>query len=307
MPPSREPWIKLKLGTRRSDKLAQLPDADARLAYIWMLLEAKVQRRMGVFAGRAHLVAMVAEAAPYVDHYLRVGLIHVAPDLCPSCAREHEPDELGAGDVVVHDHLVEQRDPTNADRQAAWRDRRRGKVTVHSVTDPLDPEIERAAESTTVTPPTVTKAPAPPTAQRRPERQGSSVTPPVTPDSRARGTTVTVTDEKKNVLEEVVVEPTVGTERATPAAAPFLSDPPLASRPNASEAIGPSRVSVPARLEAMTPRWRHPCTDYVRHQNQHQLIDGEAVCTPCEAQLELAGPNGVEDPGAAASIWGPVQ
>jgi hypothetical protein len=310
MPPSREPWIKLKLGTRRSDKLALLPNADARLAYVWILLEAKVQRRMGVFAGRAHLVAMVAEAAPYVDDMLRLGLLHVAPDLCPSCAKEHEPDELAAGDVVVHDYLVEQRDPTNADRQAAFRARQREKVTPQTVTVPLDPEIERAAEAPTVTPHTVTNAEPPPPARRRPDREAVSVTPTVTPDSRARGTTVTVTvtDEKKNVLEEEVVEATVGTERATSSPAPFLSDPNRAGRPGASTDRVSRPITPPAGLAALTPSWRHPCTNYVAHQTQHRIVDGQAVCPPCEDQLEaaLAKPNGV-DAGEASSIWGPVQ
>lgn len=113
--------------------------------------------------------------------------------------------------------------------------------------------------------------------------------------------------EKKNVKEEVVVEATVGTERATPSPAPFLSDPSSAGRPDASEAIGPARVAVPPRIAQLTPAWRHPCTDYVRHQNEHRLIDGVAVCAPCEAKLEQAAANGTPPADPAVSIWGPVQ
>lgn len=117
-----EPWIKLKLGTRRSDKLGDLPSDSARLGYVYALLEAKVQRRMGTFANRTAFVDVLGRYGRYFSDYVRVGLLHVAPLECEECARRHRG--VNAGVVVVHDFLREQRDPTNADRQDAWRNRK---------------------------------------------------------------------------------------------------------------------------------------------------------------------------------------
>jgi hypothetical protein len=101
----------------RSDKLASLPDDSSRLGYIYALLEAKTQRRMGVFAGRAHLVDVMGRFGAYVDGWLEAGLIHVAPALCDGCAGRHGPDQLRPGEIVIHDYLMEQRDPD--ERRAA--------------------------------------------------------------------------------------------------------------------------------------------------------------------------------------------
>lgn len=110
---------------------------------------------------------------------------------------------------------------------------------------------------------------------------------------------------KKNVLEETVAESTGRTQRATPPPAPFLSDLPDEGRPDASEAVSPSRIAVPPRLAAITPRWLHVCTDYTKHQSFHRIVDGVAQCDKCEEALALAGNGAAPDP--AASIWGPVQ
>lgn len=171
---AREPWVKVKIGARRSAKLAQLPSDSARLGYFYLLLEAKVQRDMGVFEGRAHFVDVMGRFGRYVPDYLRVEVLHEAPVKCAECRDRY--GALRRGQLVVHDFLREQRDPTAADRMAGYRERWRddhsdggsdGDVT-DSVTPPVTP----------------------------------IVTPPVTPtvtgtdtgDSRARATTVTVTD-----------------------------------------------------------------------------------------------------------------
>jgi hypothetical protein len=119
----REPWIKLRLGLRRSDKLSRLRSDSARLGYIYLLLEAKVQRRPGVFASPAHLAELLGRFASYIDAYIEVGLLHRAPALCPSCADRHEG--AVAPELVVHDFAKDQRDPSNADRQDAFRNARR--------------------------------------------------------------------------------------------------------------------------------------------------------------------------------------
>lgn len=102
--------------------------------------------------------------------------------------------------------------------------------------------------------------------------------------------------EKKNVKEEGVDG--INEARTMPAAAAHLSDPPSTGRPNASPAPSTRPVlTVPPGLAAATPQWRHPCTDYVHHQSAHLIIDGQAVCPPCEEKLAAAGAtrtNGVE-------------
>lgn len=116
----REPWVKVKIGARRSGKLAGLPSDTARLGYFYTLLEAKVQRRMGVFDNRAHFVEVLGRFGRYLPQYLEIGLVHEAPLTCVECKRRNT--QIRPGELVVHDYQREQRDPTNADRQAAWRE-----------------------------------------------------------------------------------------------------------------------------------------------------------------------------------------
>lgn len=156
---AREPWVKIKLGLRRSDKLAALPSDTARLGWHYVLLEAKVQRRLGVFVSRAHFIDVMGRFGRYLPEYLARGLAHEAPKLCDRCKSKY-PDAT-AGEIVVHDYRIEQRDPTNADRQQEWRER----------------NGERNAEPN--------------------DEVTQDVTPTVTPHSRARGTTVTVTERER--------------------------------------------------------------------------------------------------------------
>jgi hypothetical protein len=232
----REPWIKVKIGIRRSGKMAGLPNDSARLGYFYALVEAKVQRQMGVFDNRAHFSEVLGRFGRYTDDYLAQGLIEVAPDLCKDCKSRHRGARKGA--LVVHDYLREQRDPTNADRQAAYRE-------AHADED--DSNAERngdrnADHNDDVTLPDATAEPAlesiePTKGQpsrpragtrdragagareaQKPDRPQSSPVrnddrngesgPTVTGDSRARATTATATGttKKKDVLGSPDVE-----------------------------------------------------------------------------------------------------
>lgn len=173
MPRDREPWIKVKIGLRRSGKFLGLPSDPARVGYVYLLLEAKVQRRMGVFDNRTHVASVLGKYGRYIEDYLAGALIHEAPALCPDCKARHAG--LRRGEIVVHDYAKEQRDPTHADRQADYR----GKV--------------RDADSDgDGTPPTVPNDPA-----SRDVRDGDSDAL-GTADSRARGTTTTGTTTTKD-------------------------------------------------------------------------------------------------------------
>lgn len=305
---AREPWIKLKVGTGTSEKLAELPDDSARWGYIRLLLAAKTQRRMGVFVNRALVEDVLGRHGAYLDAWLGVGLIHIAPALCEGCAGRHAQDQLRGGEVVVHDYLREQRDPTMPDRVDTFRklqaavealaaagipipftDGVTADVTLRPVTTP---EAPTAPPAPVVTPDSVTSPP--------PEHPAADVTANVTPLSRARGMTVTVTERetvttKKNVPDGDVVEASPAREADD---APFLSDPNRARRPRAAT---PRGIQMPPTIESLTPRWLHPCTDYVRHTSRHRLVDGVAVCDACEDKLAEG------TPAAAPPINGAAQ
>lgn len=122
MPPTHKPWWKADADTDHSDKLAKLPSDAARWAWFRMMCRAKTQRRMGVFSGRAHLRSVLGQHGRFVPELVRVGVAHEWPTDCYRCSQDYSADAQ-PGDVVVHDYRREQRDPTNATRQAAWRDR----------------------------------------------------------------------------------------------------------------------------------------------------------------------------------------
>lgn len=196
---SREPWVKIKVGLERSDKVGQLPNAAARWGWTRTLLQAKTQRRMGIFGSRRHLRDLLGAEGRYVGDFIAVGLAHEVP-LPPKKGERPEPwcasgrcqkdyADAKSGEVVVHDYRREQRDPTNADRQARHR------------------AGERDDDGDDQEPLGLPEEPPPP----RPSNGGGNansnaldnapsngaangpVTPEVTGYSRARGTTATVT------------------------------------------------------------------------------------------------------------------
>lgn len=120
MPSHRKPWIKVDADTDESDKLAGLPNHNARWGWFRMMCRAKTQRRMGVFAGQAHLRQLLGTEGRYVPDMVKAGLLHVWPTDCGRCATDYAGD-VTDGEIVVHDFRREQRDPTNADRQSRFR------------------------------------------------------------------------------------------------------------------------------------------------------------------------------------------
>jgi hypothetical protein len=126
-----EPWIKLLIGFRRNPKIAGLPDDGARLGWVYTMIEAKVQRDMGVFGSEFHFTEVLGRHGRHFKDYLAAGLLEADPDLCAECAIRY--GELRPGSVVVHDFLREQRSATStttedaassgAKRTALWRQR----------------------------------------------------------------------------------------------------------------------------------------------------------------------------------------
>lgn len=115
MPPSREPWIKVKIRLDESDKVAGLPNDAARWGWVRVLLKAKTQRRMGVFGSRQQLKTILGIHGRFVPSYLAAGLLHEWPTDC-RCAPAYEADTEDGGEVpdgalVVHDYRDEQIQP----------------------------------------------------------------------------------------------------------------------------------------------------------------------------------------------------
>jgi hypothetical protein len=163
----RRPWIKLLVDLDDHDKLARLPNDAARFGWVRVLLKAKTQRQMGTFASRRHLADILGRHGRYVDNYVAEGLAHEAPAMCREC-RKWYPNSA-PGQVVVHDYLREQRDPTHAERQAEYDGR---------VSD-AKPDAKPA----------------------------QNLTPNLTADSRARGMTVTVTETERREAPTAVAPP----------------------------------------------------------------------------------------------------
>ena len=86
MPPRHKPWIKVDADTDESDKLAGLPNHNARWGWFRMMCRAKTQRRMGVFAGQAHLRQLLGTEGRYVPDMVKAGLLHVWPTDCGRCS-----------------------------------------------------------------------------------------------------------------------------------------------------------------------------------------------------------------------------
>lgn len=156
----RRPWIKLLVDVDKSDKIGALSCDASRWGWIRVLVAAKTQRKMGVFGSRRHLKNVIGQHGRYVGEYIGARLAHEAPLACADCRREYRDAE--PGEVVVHDYRREQRDPTHNERQAAY------DAAETAVSDAI-PDAKRRRVSDAI-----------------PANN-------LTADSRARGTTVTVT------------------------------------------------------------------------------------------------------------------
>jgi hypothetical protein len=189
MPRDNEPWVKVKIGARRSGKIAALPSDAARLGYFYTLLEAKVQRHMGVFDNRAHFVEVLGRFGRFLPDYLAVGLAHEAPGLCPECSRRNPG--ITPGEIVIHDFQREQRDPTATERQQRWRAEGNGVV------DGEETAMSRQPASTTAS------------------RRNGVVDATVTADSRAPESTATRTGTRttRERINETSIEGGARAER----------------------------------------------------------------------------------------------
>ncbi len=114
----RRPWIKVLIDIVDSDKLHALPSDVARWGWIRVLVEAKTQRKMGIFGSRQHLRNILGQHGRFVGEYIKVELAHEvptdAPIGCVTCRKWYP--EARKGEVVIHDFRREQIDPTKTER-----------------------------------------------------------------------------------------------------------------------------------------------------------------------------------------------
>jgi hypothetical protein len=89
------------VNTLRSRKLADLPSDRARVAWLDLLLEAKIQRPEGTFGSLNHLRLSAKHRRDCIPALLDAGLLHAAPAMCSKC-RERFGD-VGPNAIVVHD------------------------------------------------------------------------------------------------------------------------------------------------------------------------------------------------------------
>lgn len=148
-----EPWFAVKVGIRANHKIVDLSCDTARWGWIaGVLAQAKLQRPGGRFRSRAVLEEEIGRFAPYVDEYLAVALLEVAPALCKDCAAAI--GVVPAGEIVIHDWRHHQRDPDAAIRVAEWREERGSSTSTTDVTPGVREQYDGSttAESSPVRP-----------------------------------------------------------------------------------------------------------------------------------------------------------
>jgi len=125
--PRKTPAFLVEATVRRNAKLALLPSDGARLGFFYVVLaESKVADPPGQFASREHFREVAGRFARYIDNYLAVGVLEVAPRLCAKCAPKWSSMPPRRGALVVHDWHDHQYDPRRLERQQAYDERQRG-------------------------------------------------------------------------------------------------------------------------------------------------------------------------------------
>jgi hypothetical protein len=125
--PRKVPAVLVEATVRGNAKLAALPSDTARLGFFYVVLgAAKTSEPVpGQFASRIHFRELAGRFARYVDDYIRVGVLEVAPRLCARCAARWNGMTPARGALVVHDWHEHQYDPRKIERQREYEERLR--------------------------------------------------------------------------------------------------------------------------------------------------------------------------------------
>jgi hypothetical protein len=126
--PRKVPAVLVEATVRRNAKLASLPSDSARLGYFYLLGDAKLSEPApGQFASKAVFRDVTGRWARWLDDYIKVGLLELAPRLCPKCKTAWSAMPPKSGVLVVHDWQEHQYDPRKIERQREYEDRQRAE------------------------------------------------------------------------------------------------------------------------------------------------------------------------------------
>jgi hypothetical protein len=126
--PRKVPAVLIEATIRRNAKLASLPSDTARLGYFYLLGDAKLSEPVpGQFASKAVFRDVAGRWARFLDDYIKVGLLEVAPRTCAKCKAAWSSMPPRSGALVVHDWQEHQYDPRKLERQREYEDRQRAE------------------------------------------------------------------------------------------------------------------------------------------------------------------------------------
>jgi hypothetical protein len=125
--PRKVPAVLVEATVKGNGKLADLPSDSARLGFFYVVLgDAKLAAPVpGQFTSRGQFKEVAGRFARYLDDYVKVGVLEVAPRLCARCKARWSAMPPKSGAMVVHDWHEHQYDPRKIERQREYEDRQR--------------------------------------------------------------------------------------------------------------------------------------------------------------------------------------
>jgi hypothetical protein len=139
--PRKPPAFLVEATVSDNQKLADLGNDKARLGFFYIVLaKAKTAEPIpGQFSSRELFRERAGRFARYLDDYIRVGILEVAPGLCQRCRDRWASMPPKRSTLVVHDWHEHQYDPWKVERQREYEDRLRSDAAAEE-------ERRRAAE-----------------------------------------------------------------------------------------------------------------------------------------------------------------
>lgn len=145
--PRKKPAFLVEATVRGNSKLAELSTDTARLGFFYVVLgEGKLSMPLpGAFSSRSQFLEVAGRFAEYLDEYIRVRILEVAPRLCEACAHHWSSMPPRPGALVVHDWHEHQYDPRKIERQREYEDRQRAAAAVSDgVSDAISDAVSDA-------------------------------------------------------------------------------------------------------------------------------------------------------------------
>lgn len=129
--PRKVPAVLVEATVKGNGKLAELPTDSARLGFFYVVLgDAKLSLPVpGQFTSRGQFKEVAGRFARFLDDYIRVGVLEVAPRLCARCKDRWSSMPPRSGSLVVHDWHEHQYDPRKIERQREYEDRQRATIS----------------------------------------------------------------------------------------------------------------------------------------------------------------------------------